>query len=349
MRELSDTMLEPYDHASDLDLTVEAAGPQRNVMALGQILGKYVHDSIKIWSDNRPRTKQAETRVLGMSDLGGCREFIRATVAGDPKTPEVGLKWAADVGTMVGDGIETAVMARGVDSTVDQTRVTLKLIIHGQEFFVSGSGDLIFTEPILLDDGTVVPPGVVDLKTKDGLETVRRSGPTFKESCQIAGYFVACVQEGLLDPDQAIATLLYVDRSGSDNTPHTWTCSYEQALLILEAAKERLESVVDAMATGVTQSYLRDEPESWCHNIQCPFRKACWEGYQPTDKVEHPREIQALAAYVAANEEEKAVKKRKLNARNALLNVEGIAPDGTSIKWTTMENGSTRIDVRPPR
>lgn len=142
--------------------------------------------------------------------------------------------------------------------------------------------------------------------------------------------------------------LFFVDRSAADKTFHTWTCSYEQALLILDAAQGRLESVVDAMASGVTQSYLRDEPESWCHNIQCPFRKACWAGYTPTDKIEDGRTIQAIGDYVQAAIDEKAVAKRKATARAALKDVKGIAPDGTTVDWKIVGE-SERIDVRPPK
>lgn len=301
---------------------------------LGQRLGQSIMDRLAEAQANAPRTLQSESRVLGMSELGGCREYIRATIAGDPGEREAGLKWAAMVGTLLGDGIE-GILKAADDRVITQHRLTLELWVGKTRLMVSGSADIIYRDY-----------AIVDLKSKAELASVRRYGPSFKERVQISGYLVAAIQEGLLDVN-CFGTLVYYDRSGREKVTHTWTVDYEQANAILKAAAERLEEVEHALETG--QHATRDERESYCQIISCPFYQSCWNGYEPDHKITDERSIDAFNRYVEAMADEKEIAKRKEQAREDLRGVEGVTPDGGSVAWKVLSNMNERLDVRPPK
>jgi hypothetical protein len=301
----------------------------------GLEIGEMVMAAIGDWQQNAPRTKQSTQRILGMSEMGGCREYVRATIAGDPKGPPESLKWAAYLGTAIGDHIEGILGEMGFHTQEDAV-VTLPrtgITVRGH-----------------LDART--NDGIIDLKTRDGLADVRREGPPFKEKAQISGYFVGKVQEGVVDKN-ATGHLVYLDRSGKENEPFVWSVTYEVALAILDAVEDRLVDVQTALATKVSQTYLRDEPESWCYAISCPFYAACWEGYVPTNKITHPRALDAVRRLVENRDDEKGAKERREAAREDLRGVEGVTPDGVVVRWTisNTESGGVadRLDVRVPK
>lgn len=298
---------------------------------LGQELGDSIMAALEHAQSNAPRTLQSESRVLGMSELGGCREYIRSTIGGDPGEREAGLKWAAMVGTLLGDGIETIVAASD-ERVITQHRLTLELWVGQTRVMVSGSADLLYRGY-----------AVADLKSRDGLAMVRRYGPSFKERVQISGYLVAAIQEGLLDVN-SFGTLVYYDRSGKEKVTHTWSTDYEQALKILDAASARLADVEHAMETG--QHATRDEPESFCKKIQCPFYQSCWEGYEPKALIESERDLELVDRYTTARREEEEAKQRKESARHELRGVEGVTPNGVVVQWKVLANGTERFEVR---
>lgn len=300
---------------------------------LGQELADAIMGHVADAQANAPRTLQSESRVLGMSELGGCREYIRATIAGDDGEREAGLKWAAMLGTLLGDGIE-GIVQRADDRVITQHRLTLELWVGSTRVMVSGSADLLYRGY-----------AVVDLKSRDGLAGARRYGPTFKERVQISGYLIAGIQEGLLDVN-SFGTLMYYDRSGKEPVAHTWTVDYEQAKKILEAAAERLKDVEHAIETA--QHAVRDEPESYCKIIKCPFYASCWGGYEPDGKIETERDLEAVAHYLEARADEEDAQTRKDEAREQLKGVEGVTPTGVKVQWKVLANGSERLEVRQP-
>lgn len=308
--------------------------------ALDLEIGKLVMDTVGEWQNNSARTQQSTRRILGMSELGGCREYIRASIAGDPKAPGSRLKWPAFVGTAVGDFAERA-LEETLPGSEAQRRVTVKLPQSGIE--VSGSTDSIMLDLRLLD-----------FKTRDGLEEVMRDGPPFKERVQISGYLTAAIAEGRL-PAEATGHLVYLDRSGKNKKAHVWGLTAEEAADYLRQADERLLEVATALATG--ERAPRDEPESYCWHIECPFYNACWEGHQPTSEITHPDQIRAVEMYAEGRDMKKAGEKLQDNAK-AILNpdperdpVEGNTPTH-SIKWTLSNRYgriSQQIDVRARR
>lgn len=313
----------------------------------GERLAREIMLAAGEFDQNRPRTVQGMAGGLGFSDLGGCREYIRASVQEDERVyPANPLKLAAFVGTWGGEGIERAVAWKFGDAVKTQLILTLDL---GDGIVISGSSDIIW----------LGENAVVDLKSKAELATVRRDGPSLKEWIQISGYLVACIQGGLLD-EHATAHLIYWDRSGQDPVAHSATIDFELALYYLDLARRRLDEVAVAIEQGVVQSYLRDEPESWCFAVHCPFYHQCWpEGeYTPTNVITDPVLIKLVDDYAAIRDEEKDVGKIKATRRELLKQadangdihyVEGLTPNWI-VKWTLVDRDgriSERLEVRP--
>jgi hypothetical protein len=321
-------------------------------------LATWLRDEVASWDNNRPRSTQS---LLGPSSLGGCREFIRATVVNDPGIPETGFKAAAFMGTAIGDMIEGIFAAR--HQAITQFEIVTKMAKTG--ITVAGSSDFIIPPDVmnlpeddelapLLNDGLLV-----DVKSKDGLADVERYGSSLDNIIQLGCYFIGAVQMGVLT-EKSHATLMYVDRSGSQTRFSTVTIDYEEAVRWMELAEERLIDVQDVISRGSTEEdrwSLRDKPPSWCFAVQCPFRLNCWGGsdFIPSGKIEHPDELASVQKYIDARDEEKDVAILKATANKELANVSGTTPTGVTVSWTSTGrtdpdgNPALRLDVRVPR
>lgn len=303
----------------------------------GASLGAMIYDAMREAQNTAPRTLQSQARVLGMSELGGCREYIRASVAGEPKSDRGILKWPAAVGTAVGDWAENAVLAMFPDAV---TQETVSLTLPKSGITVTGHLDVRGGRSF-----------IADFKTKDGLADVRRKGSSFKEKVQVAGYLIAAMQADLVD-DDATAHLVYLDRSGKEIQPYVVSIDVEQAHALLAAVEERLDDVARALAAGEGQSYLRDEPESWCFNVGCPFYSACWAGYEPSQEITHPKELQAVQEFVEARAAEQEAVQIRATKREALRGIEGrtvgLTPEWV-VRWSVTQGkyGDTeKLEVR---
>jgi len=307
---------------------------------IGFAIGEMILDALTDWQVNAPRSLQSKARVLGMSEMGGCREYIRASIAGEPKQVQTTIKFPAFIGTALGDIIESIIGQHDEAVTQEDAQVTLPIT----GITVRGHLDIR------------LPNRIIDLKTKDKLNDVRREGPSFKERAQISGYLIGKHQEGLVD-DEATGHLVYLDRSGNQAETFVWTVTVPEAREILEQVEDRLLDVQHALATGSREGrdgrLMTDEPESWCYHVQCPFYQACWAGHQPTGVIEHPRELETLRRLLQAKADKKDAEAREAEARRQLEGVEGRAPDGTTVKWIITENPTggyaSRLDVRQPK
>lgn len=313
----------------------------RRLRERGEEFQNRVVEAIKKARRESARSQQSSQRVLGMSDLGGCREFIRATLAGDPKKDWDTVKWGAEWGTAIGDHVETILQQEGWE-----TQGTVSLTLPRTGIVVTGHLDEIDTEK---DE-------IADNKTVDGTADVRRDGPSDKNMVQISGYLVAAVQAKKLT-EEAVGHLIYFDRAGKE-PPYTWTVNYSMALVILDWVEERLLDVSHALERGSREDrqgrLMTDEPESWCSAIGCPFYDACYAGYTPTGRIEHPRQLEAVARFIAARDDEKDAMARRRSVRSDLQGVEGIVEHGpykgTIVRWTLSDGGrSDRLDVRLPK
>lgn len=279
--------------------------------------------ALKDFESAKPRNRQVR---LGPSELGSCREYVRNVMVGSPMQEADEWPTAAVVGTLLGTHLE--VVAEQYLGAVTEVPVTATLP-NGLK--VSGHADVVIVEDNCC----------VDAKSKDGLATVRREGASLENLIQISVYTLGLVQAGILKPG-ATAHLIYVDRAGNDQDVHEVELSWEQILDYVDQCVTRLEEVVtvqEYIEAGDTQYVrtLRDKTPSFCFSpkVQCPFRDLCWKGSEwlPDEEITDPDILDAVRVYVEARDEGKDSDVRKREARERLIGVSGMTPDGYSVAW----------------
>jgi hypothetical protein len=285
--------------------------------------------------NERPRSNQSG---LGPSEIGGCREYVRASIAGDERAPEPRVwRAAAEIGTILGDNFEQ-VFGRRLNGTA---QVSLTATLPRTGITVTGSSDTLFKNANVL----------IDLKSKDGLATIRREGPSLENMIQTAVYALGAVQMGLLT-EGALAYLVYYDRAGADAKLIAIPVQWDALMKFIDVLEDRLMDVVAAQlaldeGNGALRWGLRDKPPSWCFSekVLCPFRMACWRGsdWTPSGAIEHDDEIDAVRRYVEARDEAKDVASRSKVARDDLIGIEGVTPDGWIVGWAGNRISVTRL------
>lgn len=299
-------------------------------------LSAAIKDALHVWGNSTPRSQQARQHKLGISDIGNCREYARLMTIEETFTDDPRI-FEANIGTWVGDGVEEAVAAmfpqarRGMEVTV-----TLP------------SGASYVGHPDL-----VLPSGVLDIKTVDGLTGVRRTGPDVQQQFQRHLYAAALVQAGELPEDCWVGNV-WIDRSGRDEEHVVNVESYDP--IWLQYADEWTSDVIYAVQHG--EQAMKDRPVEWCEKC-CPFFSTC-----RGEDVLRDRESQGLITdpfildYVEALVEAKAKKKEAEkvieDARRALADVSGTTGEHI-IRWVFVDSsdvpGYTRaayskLDVR---
>ena len=289
------------------------------------------------------RSEQSRKRLLGVSDVGGCHEYVRRTITGEEpsQTPHT-YDLAAFTGTAVGDHIEDAFIAlRPDDGWVKQAEVSVRLEVHGWQLAIPGHPDLYNRK------------NLIDFKTRDGLGVVRRSGPTDQERFQRALYAAALMADGQMDED-AMLHNIYLDRSGQDTVPVVWSEWYDWHT-VMEAG-EWLADVLYAIENE--EESIRDKPRDWCW-AACPFAPRC-RGDQDTDvegRITDPLFVDALAVYRDSNDTIRAAQKDKDSAASVLLGVSGVIENyrvrtvevGPTVIPEQQRSGYRKLDVRPIR
>lgn len=297
-------------------------------------------DAFNSWSENRPRTLQ---KKIGPSSLGGCREKLRATIAGDEGIPERprGLD-AASIGTMVGDSLEEIFAGRiGV-----ATQVPIRMEFANLGITVEGNSDIVWIER----------NGLLDLKSKNGLAEIQREGCSLENVIQISVYTVGAVQNGTLK-EGATASLVYYDRSGTDKTFLVYTFTWEEILGYIQIAEQRLTQVFEVLDAGSPEESrwsMRDKEPGMCFYTQCEFRLNCWGGadnWVPASTITTEEGLTAVAAYVRARKDAKDGVAYQREAREGLRGVEGVTSvpiDGLiyAVSWKPGKNDD-RLDVIP--
>lgn len=283
------------------------------------------------------RTAYANEKKIGVSDIGGCREYVRRVLLNEPYSSEPSdNNLMAFVGTAVGDHLERQYLKENPDALV-QSEVVVDMDIDDYTVKLVGHPD-------------VADPGrnlLIDYKTRNGLATVRKE-PIAKHKFQVTLYAKALIDEGILDEDCTLA-LVYVDRSGDDPQPvsHEWT--YDPG--ILHEARQWLSDVLYAIENGEEAS--RDMPRSWC-TAYCPYAETC-RGGSDTDVeglITDDEQVKALSVLLEAREAERKARADKKAAQSVLSNVEGHTETHT-VRWTfigpteytTKREGYLRLDV----
>lgn len=297
------------------------------------VIALQVQEAVRAHSTGSLRSLQQQEHLIGMSELGACRNYLRHMVIQTPYDDnEDDIKWPAFIGTALGDRLEQAI-ADSFEYLVQQTvEVTLP---SGK--VLAGHCD------VQADDA------VWDFKAVDGLESVKRSGPTFRQKAQIMGYLLALIQAGDL-PETALAVLVFVDRSGRDPLPWVWASPLD--MQIIEEADQRLDDVVYAVMHNEEAS--RDEPDAWCQ-VACPFYTKCRGASTDVGGlIEDEGALLAVKNYEEGKRMEREGARLKDEAKRDLAGVEGSTGEYI-VRWTHVNEtavpgftrkGYDKIDIR---
>jgi hypothetical protein len=273
------------------------------------------------------RAQQSAARLIGPSEVGGCRAYLAHMIAGTPYDDDYDdIKWAAYVGTYLGAAIETG-LARHPD-THTQVPITAT---YPSGLQVSGSCDLVI-------DGD----GVYDLKSKNSLAMVRKYPPSLANLIQVNTYLLGAIQQGLV-PADGTWNLVYIDRSGADDQPHVVSGQLDMDLILI--AESRLEDALYAAEHNLDDA-PRDQPMDWCLKA-CPFVSSCRgkDEHQVEGLITNDEHLTAVNAYRDGLALEKQGKALKDEAKATLLGVQGSTGE-FEISWTWVDETTMPATTR---
>ena len=307
------------------------------------LLGPILASTIKAFGESSDRTMQSAAGIMGPSDLGFCRNKAALMTKGIEQSDSTSIA-AAQVGTAVHAYVAQAFKTFGPSTwVVDDKRVTARFP-SGVE--ISGTPDLI-----LPDYNTVI-----DVKTVDGFEWVKREGTSQNHKFQRHTYAMGAIAAGLLDEDKPVYVgNLYIDRSGKEPDPY----------FVIEEMDPTLTAEIDSWISDVIYAVKNDEdasrdiPAPICERI-CSYYTVCRGGLpvnEGQDFIEDDELKAAIRMYVEARDLEKDAGKMKREAQSRLYGVNGT--DGEfQVRWTHVnpttvdsfeKQGYDRMDVRKVR
>jgi len=304
-------------------------------------IGIIIGTALKAKSDSTPRTLQSAAGLIGPSDLGFCRNKAALMGKGVPQSDSKSA-WAANVGTAVHVWVGEALRDAFPGWIVDDRRLTATFP-SGAE--VAGTPDIV-----------AVPwNAVLDVKTVDGFEKIKRYGTTLNHKYQRHTYALGAIQAGLLDDTQTVwVGNVYLDRSGQEPDPYVLLEEFDHALT--DEIDTWITDVIYAIAHGEDAS--RDIAAPVCERI-CEFYTVC-RGSLPDQEggfITDENVKQAIGLYVAGRDLKSQAKKMKDQAKVDLVGVSGSDGDW-QVRWTKTNGAdvpgyyrepSERLDIRKVR
>lgn len=307
--------------------------------------GIAIDASLTAYMDNSARSVQASEGRLGPSDIGFCRQKAALMVRGVEAT-DAPPKWAAAVGTAVHNYVEAAIKQMFPDwlmGSIDDVTVTATLPSGAQ---ISGHPDIVIPS-----ENTVL-----DIKTVDGFQWVKREGTSQQHKYQRHLYAMGCIAAGLFDPSKPIYVgNVYFDRSGKQPAP----------LVFVEEMDPMLTDEIDSWVGDViyavknNEDASRDIPAAVCERI-CSHFTACRGALETNDGGEliiDTELVSAVDMYTEARGMEKTAKQMKEEASARLLGVNG-STGQWQVRWVEVQpskvesfekNGYSRLDIRKAR
>lgn len=313
-------------------------------MNMNESIQKLVIDALSAQESNTPRTMQSREGILGPSDIGFCRQKAALVSKQTPPTDDP-PKWSAAVGTAMHTYIEAALNANlgWLVGSIDHIKTTATLPSGAQ---ISGHPDI------------VVPSNnaVLDIKTVNGFEWIKRNGPSQSHKYQRHLYALGLVQQKILDPNQPVMVgNIYFDRSGKEGTPLVFVEEMDNSLTA--EIDQWVEDVIYAVRNN--QDASRDVAAAVCEQI-CEFFTVCRGGLEVNDGQELIQDeylLSTIEMYVAGREMENQGKQMKKEASEKLSNVNGITQTH-QVRWVHVgpssmkaydRQGHDRLDVRKRR
>jgi hypothetical protein len=297
-------------------------------------LGASLYDIV---AEDQALTPRSQQKRLGPSQLGYCKAYIQNAATDAPALPDPGgVKLGAAWGTAIGDYLE-GVVGRRIPGTL--TQLELEYALPNAGFTVRGSCDILIPR----DADSPFADRVVDLKSKDGLEEVRKDSTLdlpaqFEYLVQISVYLLAGIDQGLLT-ENAIGELVFVDRSASDKTTHTVAIDVTEARRYIQMVEESMVEIERYEAEGklAPRQNMAGEPmtEQTCWYFGCPFYNTCWSGYLPHTPAPDAEAVRLTELYVEGREIEKRGANMKRAAKASMVELLGYDPNGPAMGFVT--------------
>lgn len=307
--------------------------------------GMVISATLKASMDSSARSEQSRQGVMGPSDLGFCRQKAALMTRGVGQT-DSNDKWSAAVGIAIHNYVEGVLHKAFPDwilGSVNERKVTA-VFPCGAE--ISGTPDIIIPEHQI----------IIDIKTVDGLATVKREGASQSHKFQRHTYAMGAVHDGIFDPTKPVCVgNLYFDRSGKESEPY----------LILEEFDPSLTDQIDSWITDViyavknSEDAMRDLPSPICERI-CEYFTVCRGDMPMTEGAEFITDAMLLSAVDQYNEGKDLAKMGKQLKDEAAATLAGV--NGTTGKWTVRwtqvnptrvesfeKQGYLRLDIRRSR
>lgn len=304
-----------------------------------------IEAALTSYMDNSPRSIQSGEGMLGPSDIGFCRQKAALMVKGVEQTDSP-PKWAAAVGTAIHNYVEAAIkqmFPTWLVGSIDKVRVTATLP-SGVE--ISGHPDVVIPESNT----------VLDIKTVDGFQWVKREGTSQQHKFQRHLYALGLIQGGILDSSKPVYVgNIYFDRSGKQATP--LVVVEELDPMLTDQIESWVDDVIYAVKHGEDAS--RDVPAAVCERI-CSHFTACRGALEVHDGGELITDKDLLAAvdmYTEARNMENTAKQMKEEASARLYGVNG-STGSWQVRWVQVQplnvessdnQGYSRIDIRKAR
>ncbi len=306
-----------------------------------------LQDALETNEAASPRTMQSREGILGPSDIGFCRQKAVLVTRQTKPTDEVS-HWAAIVGTAIHNQVEAAFKKSHPDwllGSIDKVKVSATLPSGA---VISGTPDIIATDW----------NAVIDVKTVDGFEWIKREGASQNHKFQRHLYAMGAIQAGLIedtDENPAYVGNLYIDRSGKQHEP----------MLIMERFDPSLTAEIDSWVTDVIyavqhdEDAMRDIPAPVCEKI-CAFYTVCRGSLGTSDSdglINDSTLVSAIDMYVEAREMGNQAEKMKKEAQAILSGINGSTGE-YQVRWvdvapTTVNSfdkqGYSRMDIRKVR
>ncbi|QUE25346.1 Cas4 family exonuclease [Microbacterium phage Fizzles] len=318
----------------------------------------------------QPRSQQLQ---IGPSEVGGCRELLRAGLFEPPTEAEPETNWAAaaHVGQVMGADLER-IFGERVGALLQQ-RYTTMFGMFG--ISISGGADLTFLDGDQISDlksiddmGSTLYDLKRDAAAIETLLSIYREGLLFAKNIetadggyeltaavldkvaklsnyiQIAIYVMGAMQAGIVS-ENGSGRLVFYDRSGNYQGFVVAVIPTEWVWMFYTIGQMRIGQVVQTQsayeATGgnpAVLATLRDKAPSFCFSpkVMCPRRMHCWAGSEWTanNQITDPEQVAAMDRYDVARDLAKVADGMKRAAKAALDGVTGVAPDGKMLTWT---------------
>ena len=301
--------------------------------------------SLNDYMDRSPRSVQSTEGILGPSDIGFCRQKAALMVREVPQTDNP-PKWAAAVGTALHNYIEAAIKKTHPDwlcGSIDNIRVTATLPSGAS---ISGHPDIVVESA----------NAVLDIKTVDGFEWIKRSGTSQQHKYQRHLYALGLIESGILDSSKTVLVgNIYFDRSGKEPEP----------MVLVEEMDATLTAEIDSWIQDViyavknNEDASRDVPAAVCERICSHFTACRGELGVENDSIliEDIELVSAVNMYVDAREMSKQAEQMKKEAQSRLFGVNGSTGE-YQVRWVEVaptkvesfeKTGYSRMDIRKVR